>query len=190
MARIQFQQRWSEGFCLNVGCGDNPASVGNVQVDINLYNYDNFIQADAHHLPFKSAVFDCVVYGDILEHVVYPEQALKEAARVTRKRLIISVPYDYRFPVGQHIEESIALYKSEDHSSWMQWQDTHGHPLIKEISEDIIPHQTHINTFNEEALIRLIKSTEMKIINWDYVPEDATGLFEWLIVLEKINNIA
>jgi len=68
-----------------------------VTVDLDKYDVENFVQADAHHLPFKDKEFDTAVLGEILEHVDDPIQVLKEAKRVAKKKIIITVPNEYEW---------------------------------------------------------------------------------------------
>lgn len=55
------------------------------------YNLD-FIKGDANNLPFKDESFDTVVVSEVLEHLDNPGQGLKEAIRVAKKKVIISLP--------------------------------------------------------------------------------------------------
>lgn len=50
-----------------------------------------FHQADIADMPFENKAFDTTICFDVLEHVDDIE-AIKELARVTRKRIIVSVP--------------------------------------------------------------------------------------------------
>lgn len=59
-----------------------------------------FLQGDlCDRLPFDDGAFDTTVCFDVLEHVD-DEAALRELARVTRKRLIVAVPHEDRRPNG------------------------------------------------------------------------------------------
>jgi len=51
-----------------------------------------FIQGSVDHLPFANQSFDTVLAFDVLEHVKDEDQAWQGIARVTKKRLIMSVP--------------------------------------------------------------------------------------------------
>jgi len=44
------------------------------------------------HLPFNDNSFDTVILFEILEHVQYPDRILKEAKRVAKKNILITVP--------------------------------------------------------------------------------------------------
>ncbi len=50
------------------------------------------IQGDAYSLPYFDDSFDAVTMIDVLEHFEFPENALQEAKRVTRKYLYINTP--------------------------------------------------------------------------------------------------
>ena len=49
-------------------------------------------QGDIYHLPYADNSFDMVLCTEVLEHLEYPEKAIKELQRVTRKYCVISVP--------------------------------------------------------------------------------------------------
>lgn len=52
----------------------------------------NFIQADAQALPFRDKSFDTLNISETLEHPLDPVQVLKEAKRVARQRILVTVP--------------------------------------------------------------------------------------------------
>ena len=79
-------------------------------------------QADAHYLPFADASFDVVVSCETIEHLIEPETALREMARVTKQggMLILTTP-SYLNLMG--------LYRLYD---WVRGRDPHsvsGQPL-------------------------------------------------------------
>jgi len=53
---------------------------------------------DIMDLPFEDRTFDCVTCFQVLEHIPYPvyDRVLNELARVAKKNVIISVPYQER----------------------------------------------------------------------------------------------
>jgi ubiquinone/menaquinone biosynthesis C-methylase UbiE len=53
---------------------------------------DRFVLADAHNLPFADKSFDTVCLWDVLEHVNDDLSCLREATRVARNNVLISVP--------------------------------------------------------------------------------------------------
>jgi len=44
-----------------------------------------FIVADAESIPFTNNIFDYVICSEVLEHLLEPEQAIKEAYRILKK---------------------------------------------------------------------------------------------------------
>lgn len=58
------------------------------------------LQANIHSLPLRDDQFDTVLSLEVLEHVGNPEVALKELYRVTRKYLLISVPHEPWWRIG------------------------------------------------------------------------------------------
>jgi len=94
---------------VDIGCGDayvwkrfNIYGHKNVTlVDIDLYEHPNFVRADAHNLPFKDKSFDIALLCEVLEHVRDPVQVLKEAKRVTKEKILITVPDENEW-IGLH----------------------------------------------------------------------------------------
>ena len=54
----------------------------------------NYVKASAEHMPFKDSVFDCVIAGELVEHLKKPELFVKEAERILKDagKLIITTP--------------------------------------------------------------------------------------------------
>lgn len=50
------------------------------------------IKADVYALPFKDGEFDCVVGGEILEHLENPGKGLAELFRVAKSHVILTLP--------------------------------------------------------------------------------------------------
>ncbi len=59
-----------------------------------------FYQGSIYKLPFQDRSFDLVLALEILEHLEYPEKAIGELNRVSRDWVIISVPNDRMFRLG------------------------------------------------------------------------------------------
>lgn len=49
-------------------------------------------KGDINKLPYKRNTFDLVICSEVLEHLKKPQNALSEAARVSKRHLIITVP--------------------------------------------------------------------------------------------------
>ena len=85
----------SEGFTLNVGCGEQKR--GDIGIDLKLTSQVD-VAADAHNLPLRSGIFNkCLAYA-LLEHVDNPIWVLKEIERTLKAKgeVEILVPTDSR----------------------------------------------------------------------------------------------
>lgn len=60
-------------------------------------------QASIYDLPYKNNSFDLILCTEVLEHLEYPEKALKEILRVLRKYIIISVPNEPIFMLSNFL---------------------------------------------------------------------------------------
>jgi len=94
---------------LDVGCGTSPR--GDVNVDsfrrglnpqigdqvkgdfVYPHKIENFVVADAMHLPFKDASFNAVFSSNTIEHVQNPLLMLQEVCRVARRKVILRYPH-------------------------------------------------------------------------------------------------
>lgn len=94
---------------LDVGCGHRP--VGDVNVDLfphatkhrTLNNADdgpldvtriqNFVKADAAHLPFRDGAFTTVYSSHLIEHLADPTRMVKELLRVASYSVTIKCPH-------------------------------------------------------------------------------------------------
>jgi len=59
-----------------------------------------FFQTSIYELPFQDNSFDLVLALEILEHLEFPEKAIEELNRVSKQWVIISVPNDRMFCLG------------------------------------------------------------------------------------------
>lgn len=89
-------------------------------------------------LPFPDSSFDVVVILDVLEHLYAPQDLLKEAARVSKRWLIVGVP---NF-------SSIAA----------RLQVLHG-----AVPENNRPHKGHVYWFNDTVLETMIRDTGLSL---------------------------
>lgn len=115
MHRFEFMTRFAKGVVLDCGVADaaqwrypipqdsitNPPNIK----DIILLDCDEwknnlglrFIRAFAENVPLPDLSVDTVIYGDILEHVTEPNIVIQEGKRLTRNRIIISVPAEFEW---------------------------------------------------------------------------------------------
>ena len=102
---------------LDAGCGEGelmrrgvlPAAVPVTSLDLNTASLAYFrsrsaqkdvVCASLHSLPFADARFDAVLSLEVLEHLSDPAAALGELARVARRAVILSVPHEPYFRIG------------------------------------------------------------------------------------------
>lgn len=62
-----------------------------------------FLHGDATRLPFPDNAFDVVASVEVLEHLRDPVAGLREYARVSRRHLVLSVPREPVFRIGNLI---------------------------------------------------------------------------------------
>ncbi len=59
-----------------------------------------YVQGDITQMPFESGSFDIVLCTEVLEHLENPAAALRELLRVAKNTLIITVPHEPWFRLG------------------------------------------------------------------------------------------
>ena len=118
---------------LEVGCGEGRLAAHLVSTrrpdrfvatDLSLERIDpqldEFIEtreASAYELPFERDSFDTVVCCEVLEHLEDPARGLAELARVARRRVLISTPWE---PVWRAMNMARGKY-------WSRLGNTPGH---------------------------------------------------------------
>lgn len=63
-----------------------------IQRHFRRYGKNGLIQGEAYHLPFKDHSVDYVYIGECLEHISNPGQALQEAFRVAKHKVLFDLP--------------------------------------------------------------------------------------------------
>ena len=58
------------------------------------------VVADAGMVPLRDAIADVTTCIEVLEHLVTPEPAIEELARITSRRCVVSVPWEPWFRFG------------------------------------------------------------------------------------------
>jgi len=191
--RLAFCRQWvGLGTLLNIGVGDGPGGITEQErttnFDMDIYVHPRFVQGDAHNLPFKNKSFDIVLLSDCIEHMTDPAKAVLEACRVARSRVVITAPWDNRFPTGQHIEAALVEQETPQAKvaleQWYDWQRVYNGKFRVKFPEEIISHGPTINTLSDEWLKEMITATGWVIKVWDFFPEQETGYCNWGIVIE------
>ncbi len=99
-----------------VGIDTSPASIRTaderlVSEQVNVRKRVSFVEGDFAVHGFDGASFDCVVMGEVLEHLLEPERFIEAASRVLSPggRLVITVP----FGINDHIDHKRTYYLLE-----------------------------------------------------------------------------
>lgn len=192
--RLTFQRQWAVGRTLNLGCGDDPADFGSsaIHVDLDRWRHPNFIQADCRWLPFANRSFRTAVLGDILEHCTDYNAVIDESVRVA-DRLVITVPEEHRLPsAGQHIDLGVHLkaeeyrkeygFVSDDDYEILNMNNLRDERFLHQYSEHEIPHQAHINRFDESGIDAMVDRTGMRVLC--YLLANGEPLKTWCLCLE------
>jgi ubiquinone/menaquinone biosynthesis C-methylase UbiE len=87
-----------EGFVIEHLKGRNIVGLdkyrGALKVARDMNEEKNFCLSNIYGIPFKDDSFDLVMALEVIEHLKYPDKALNEIKRVTKKYCLISVPDD------------------------------------------------------------------------------------------------
>jgi len=83
-----------------------------------------FFRFDAHSLPFSENFFDCVVFTEVLEHIIAPYKALEEIYRVLKPGgiLILSTPNQMTFI---NIFQHLFRYEIKDKDAHLNFYDVY-----------------------------------------------------------------
>ncbi len=121
---------------LDAGCGEGellrrgvlPAGIPPVSLDLRLESLADarntagggrFVCGSVLSLPFAAGSFDVVLCLEVLEHLDQPLPAVHELARVARKAVILSVPYEPYFRIG-NVMRGKHLSRLGDHPEHVQ----------------------------------------------------------------------
>jgi len=193
--RLQFQKQFASGRVVNIGCGDIPVDFGpdTVQVDFDKYNYPNFVNADAHHLPFKDNEFDTAVLGDIVEHAEDPVQMLREAGRVSKK--VVATIFEEWRHAGLTKEEKIKATDEERIAlGYATIKDQYDAlPVFKDhcvevVPDNILSHHAHINNFTDSDIFRIVDEAGLEFLvkfKFSEGIHEGHEFFNWGIVCRK-----
>jgi FkbM family methyltransferase len=150
------QQIKPEEKILDIGSADgwifkDTDFVQNVtSIDLDQYDFPNFIRMDAQNLTFEDNSFDIAVMGEILEHVGDPIRVLKEANRVAR-RIIITVPDEANWDKQWYPYDTVADMTIRRGMTLEQIAKV-SNPNAKEFYQDKFKHLFHERHYTEETL--------------------------------------
>jgi ubiquinone/menaquinone biosynthesis C-methylase UbiE len=196
--RLEYQKKFSEGRVVNIGCGEAPVDFGpdTVQVDLDVWNHKNFVQADAHNLPFKDNEFDTAVLGDIVEHSSDPAQMLREAGRVAKK--VVATIYE-EWRLGEygtctkdyvdHMNQGIKEMGFDSHFDYLRSLPVHKDHIVSVTPDNPDhPHHPHIQMFKDEDIRRIVEEAGLELIIYHKFQEgmhEGRQTFNWLVVAVK-----
>lgn len=144
-------------------------------VDIDLYDIPNFVRSDAHTLPFEDKSFDVAVFAEIIEHVEDPVKCLKEAARVAKRQLVITVPYEQEWPEHYDPMMSIAEKEKKEGKDRMTLA-LESNPKAKEIhTGDNLEHLWHHRHYD-----RTLLEEHLKLAGFEDYKIEKLVLNEWV----------
>lgn len=113
-----------EGVILNQFLNARYPSVIGIDLDLERVSYAKatnqtsaVAQGNLHHIPLAAASVDVVLALEVLEHVGDPERALAELHRVTHKYVILSVPNEPFWRIGNMARGAY----------WRDWGNTPEH---------------------------------------------------------------
>ena len=122
-------------------------------------------QFNANLAELQDQTFDCITFNDVLEHLVNPDQALKNCIPLLTNngRIVASIPNVLFFPVMYN------LIKNED---W-KYEDSG------------VLDSTHLKFFTKKSIIRLFEGNGFKIVSIEGINVKVHDKF----LLYKILNI-
>lgn len=160
---------------LDVGCGDGLFLSALAQKEVLASGVDiseegvkkcrekgldvSVVDISIENLPFQDGAFDTVIMLDVLEHLYAPEALLQEAARVSKKYIIISVPNFNSLPARLQV-------------------------LFGNVPENNRPNKGHVYWFNYKILKKMLENNNIKQITLK-----TNTFWEQKIVLDKFMKL-
>jgi hypothetical protein len=204
--RCTFQWKYFARYApsvLNVGSCDDPLKFGE---HAHHFDYDNwghkharFTQGDAHVLTeyFDAKSFDCVIMGDIHEHLVNPLQATLQAAKVAKHMLVMTIFEEWRLPgFGQWIDEGTR--RANEESMRVAGVNALHHQVLLDPAYESggdVPHLWHINQFTDDSVVAIVRTVcEVEgfyVVEFLKAPEavhEGHQWYNWLIALKRVEE--
>lgn len=120
-------------------------------VDMDKYEIPNFYQADATNLPFGDKTFDVACLNEVMEHMPDPVSALKEAKRVAKKRIVITVPNEHEWLEEQEPFTTIEM-KCKREGKTREELAREGNIAVAFDTKDNYEHLYHVRYYTKELL--------------------------------------
>lgn len=152
-----------------VFCDYDRRLVTSVDLDDYSHIIDNFVQADAKSLPFPDKSFDIAVLGEILEHQNKTrdvEDIIREACRVSREFVIITVPNEYLWADNtDKFKPYLEIRKEEGFDVTKKAQETAkaARALHSADDYDHIHHHQHFSPYDFERIIPRVTDRDFYI---------------------------
>lgn len=130
-------------------------------------------QANAQRLPLADRQFDKIVCSEVLEHVVNPEQVIKEMARVAKTEgvIVISVPNEEWINRMKRLAHRLGLTR------WLLKGDQDAYH-----SPDKMTDEWHLHNFDSDLLAKVSSSHlrlhQLKAVPFKLVPLRYVGYFK------------
>lgn len=107
-----------------------------------------FFQGSIYNLPFQNNSFDLVLALEVLEHLEFPEKAIGELNRISKNWVIISVPNDWMFRLGNMLRLRYLSFWGNNPHHIQHWR--------KRTFENLITKYMHVIKIKAPFLLWLV----------------------------------
>lgn len=98
----------------------------------NLFPHLSLKIGSIYDLPYKDNTFDIVLGTEVLEHLENPKKALQEILRVSKKYILVSVPNEPFFMIGNFLRGKNVMQFGNDPEHIQHWTIFSFLKLVKE----------------------------------------------------------
>ena len=146
-AFVRFAARHAGKTILDVGCGYAAYSAALKERGYECYGCDinmDYLRTAASKvavaavgsvLPFPDRTFDTVLLFEVIEHIVNPETVLKEAFRVARRNVLITVPNAGDMELLRNNDVTYSHMLSSDHVNFFDSDSLE--QLLRQFTKDV-----------------------------------------------------